>query len=136
MARYHGAEHKTIWALERGQVSREGVRRQPTLHPACGSNLAALWLLFYLPAFLLQLPWWLHPLMLLPVLSLFGWMSRNPEHPLSRGLLALGYRFQRHTLAEPGEAELEAAWLALRGLEMEDPSTVEVEGSGSAVAGG
>ena len=137
MARYHGAEHKTIWALERGQVSREGVRRQPLLHPACGSNLAALYLLVWLPAFLLlHLPWWLHPLMLLPVLPLFRWMNRNTEHPLSRRLLALGYRFQRHTLAEPGEAELEAAWLALRGLEMEDPSTVEVEGSGSAVAGG
>jgi len=138
MARYHGAEHKTIWALERGQVSREGVRRQPLLHPACGSNLAALYLLVWLPAFLLlHLPWWLQLLMLLPVLSLFGWMSRNPEHPLSRGLLALGYRFQRHTLAEPGEAELEAAWLALRGLEMEDPSTVRTdEGSGSAAAGG
>ena len=137
MARYHGAEHKTIWALERGQVSREGVRRQPLLHPACGSNLAALWLLFYLPALLLlHLPWWLQPLMLLPLLPLFGWMNRNPEHPLSRRLLALGYSFQRHTLAEPGEAELEAAWLALQGLEMEDPSTVEVEGSGSTVAGG
>jgi len=134
MARYHGAEHKTIWALERGQVSREGVRRQPTLHPACGSNLAALYLLAY--PLLLHLPWWLHPLTLLPVLLLFRWMNRNPEGPLSRRLLALGYRFQRHTLAEPGEAELEAAWLALRGLEMEDPSTSTVEGSGSAVAGG
>ena len=137
MARYHGAEHKTIWALERGQVSREGVRRQPLLHPACGSNLAALYLLVWLPAFLLHLPWWLQPLILLIVLPLFRWMSRNPEHPLSRRLLALGYRFQRHTLAEPGEAELEAAWLALRGLEMEDPSTVRTdEGSGSAAAGG
>jgi len=135
MARYHGAEHKTIWALERGQVSREGVRRQPLLHPACGSNLAALYLLVWLPTFPLRLPWWLQPLTLLIVLPLFRWMNRNPEHPLSRGLLALGYRFQRHTLAEPGEAELEAAWLALQGLEMEDPST-EVEGSGSAVAGG
>jgi len=134
MARYHGAEHKTIWALERGQVSREGVQRQPLLHPACGSNLVALWLLAY--PLLLHLPWWLQLLMLLAVLPLFRWMNRNPEHPLSRRLLALGYRFQRHTLAEPGEAELEAAWLALRGLEMEDPSTVEVEGSGSAVAGG
>jgi len=133
MARYHGAEHKTIWALERGQVSREGVQRQPLLHPACGSNLVALWLLAY--PLLLHLPWWLQLLMLLAVLPLFRWMNRNPEHPLSRRLLALGYRFQRHTLAEPGEAELEAAWLALRGLEMEDPST-EVEGSGSAVAGG
>jgi hypothetical protein len=135
VARYHGAEHKTIWALEQGEVSREGVRRQPTLHPACGSNLAALWLLFYLLAFplLLHLPWWLQPLTLLPVLPLFRWMNRNPERPLSRRLLALGYRFQCYTLAEPGEAELEAAWLALQGLEMEDPST-SVEGSGSTVA--
>ena len=88
MARYHGAEHKTIWALEQGQVSREGVRRQPLLH----------------------LPWWLQPLALLPVLLLFRWMNRNPEGPLSRRLLALGYRFQRHTLAEPGGQG--ALWLA------------------------
>jgi uncharacterized protein YqhQ len=135
MARYHGAEHKTIWALEQGDVSREGVRRQPTLHPACGSNLFALYLLVWLPAFLLQPPWWLQPLTLLPVLLLFRWMNRNPEGPLSRRLLALGYSFQCYTLAEPGEAELEAAWLALQGLEMEDPSTSTVEGSGSAVAG-
>ncbi|GIW32737.1 DUF1385 domain-containing protein [Meiothermus sp.] len=135
MARYHGAEHKTIWAFERGEVSREGIRRQPLLHPACGSNLAALWLLLYLPLspLLLFLPWWLHPLTLLPVLPLFRWMNRNPEHPLSRRLLALAYRFQRYSLAEPGEAELQAAWLALRGLQMDDPSTIEVEGSGSTV---
>ena len=112
MARYHGAEHKTIWALEQGQVSREGVRRQPLLHPACGSNLVALYLLVWLPAFslLLHLPWWLQPLALLPVLLLFRWMNRNPEGPLSRRLLALGYRFQRHTLAEPGGQG--ALWLA------------------------
>jgi len=108
MARYHGAEHKTIWALEQGQVSREGVRRQPLLHPACGSNLVALWLLAY--PLLLHLPWWLQPLALLPVLLLFRWMNRNPEGPLSRRLLALGYRFQRHTLAEPGGQG--ALWLA------------------------
>lgn len=134
MARYHGAEHQTIWALERGEASREGIRRQPLLHPACGSNLAALWLPFYLLFYplLLSLPWWLHPLTLLPVLPLFRWMSRNPEHPLSRRLLALAYHFQRRTLAEPGEAELEAAWRALQGLEMEDPSAVRTaEGQGA-----
>lgn len=139
MARYHGAEHKTVWALERGKASPEGVRRQPLLHPACGSNLAALYLMvwFLILPLLLFFPWlwWLQFLVLLPLLPVFGWMGRHPEHPLSRGLLALGYRLQRHTLAEPGEAELEAAWRAVQGLEMENPSSV-VEGSGRAVPTG
>lgn len=132
MARYHGAEHKMIWALEKGEVSREGVRQQPLLHPACGSNLFALYLPFCLLSFPLSLLapgfGWLQLLILPLLFPVFGWMRRHPQHPLARRLLALGYRFQRHTLAEPGEAELEAAWRALQGLEMETPSTSTVEG--------
>lgn len=36
---YHGAEHKTIWAYEKGlSLTVENVRAQVRLHPRCGTN--------------------------------------------------------------------------------------------------
>ncbi|MEA2552398.1 MAG: hypothetical protein QOJ65_574 [Fimbriimonadaceae bacterium] len=37
----HGAEHKVVHAIERGEeLTRENVRRMPRVHPRCGTNFA------------------------------------------------------------------------------------------------
>jgi CBS domain-containing protein len=43
LAGTHGAEHKVVHAIEHGQpLTLEAVRPMPTVHPRCGTNLAAL----------------------------------------------------------------------------------------------
>jgi len=43
----HGAEHKVVHALERGEtLSLDVVRRMPRVHPRCGTNLAAGMMIF------------------------------------------------------------------------------------------
>jgi CBS domain-containing protein len=48
---YHAAEHQVVHAMERGdRLEREVVRGMPRPHPRCGTNLAALLMLFFLIA--------------------------------------------------------------------------------------
>lgn len=44
----HGAEHKVVHAIERGEpLAIENVRRMPRIHPRCGTNLAVGATLFF-----------------------------------------------------------------------------------------
>jgi hypothetical protein len=46
---YHAAEHQTVNALEAGEpLTVEAVSRMPRVHPRCGTNLVAMFLLAYL----------------------------------------------------------------------------------------
>jgi uncharacterized protein YqhQ len=53
--------------------------------------------------------------------ELFGWMTRNPDHPLSRALARPGHELQhRFATAEPTPEQLEVAEAALAAcLELE-----------------
>jgi uncharacterized protein YqhQ len=53
--------------------------------------------------------------------ELFGWMTRNPSHPLARALSKPGHELQhRFSTAEPSAAQLEVAEAALKAcLELE-----------------
>ena len=53
--------------------------------------------------------------------ELFGWMTRHPEHPLSRALSKPGHELQhRFSTAEPSDEQLEVAEAALNAcLELE-----------------
>jgi uncharacterized protein YqhQ len=47
--------------------------------------------------------------------ELFGWMSRNPEHPVARALQKPGHQIQEHLgTREPTSDQLEVAEAALR----------------------
>ncbi len=49
LSSYHGAEHKVVNTIERGEpLELEIVRRMPKEHPRCGTNLAVLLLLTFL----------------------------------------------------------------------------------------
>jgi CBS domain-containing protein len=48
VAGYHGAEHQTVHALERGEpLTMDVVRRMPRAHPRCGTNLLAAGVIFF-----------------------------------------------------------------------------------------
>ena len=130
---YHGAEHKSIWALENGApLSVEGARLQSRLHPRCGTSfllivsLLAVFLYavsdslvqLYLgepPGVLLR---FLTHVSLLPlvagssfeVLKLAG---RYRDRAWVRALSAPGLWLQLITTREPSDDQLEVALRAL-----------------------
>ena len=124
LAAYHGAEHVSIGTYEHGES-------RPKEHERCGSHLIGPMLLTTAAGNLAaeRLPDRLRPAgrvagavgALAASVEIFGWMTRNPVHPVARALAKPGHELQ-HRLGtrEPSEAQLEVAEAALRAcLELE-----------------
>jgi len=125
LAAYHGAEHVSIGSYEHGSA-------RPKEHERCGSHLVGPMLLTTAAGNLLaeRAPAQLRPAARLAgtvgaiaaSVEIFGWMTRNADHPLSRALAKPGHELQ-HRLGtrEPSPAQLEVAEAALRAcLQLED----------------
>ncbi len=127
--RYHGAEHKTIFAVESGaELTVENIRRMPRCHPRCGTSFIFLVLLFsilfftLLHAFVLPeniegLPRLLVHLACLPVVAGFTfeiqqWTGRH-DNLFTKIVSAPGKGLQRITTAEPTDAQIEVAIVAV-----------------------
>ena len=125
LASYHGAEHVTIGTYEHDEPRAKE-------HERCGSHLigpllaasgAANILASRAPAHLRGPARIAGTVGALGVaVEVFGWMTRNPTHPLSRALARPGHELQhRVATAEPSPEQLEVAEAALKAcLELED----------------
>ncbi len=132
---YHGAEHKTIWAYEKGTaLSVDDAAAQTTLHPRCGTSFLIIVLGISVFVFAAVLPFVprLHPnelvntllvmLVKLPLMFPVAGLSfefqrlsaRFPKNPLLRFLTAPGLWMQRITTQEPSREQLEIAVIAMR----------------------
>jgi len=124
LAAYHGAEHMSIGAYEHGED-------RPKEHERCGSHLVGPLLITTAVgrAMAERAPEQVRPAAraaaafgaLAVSVETFGWMARNPEHPLSRALAFPGHELQ-HRLGtrEPTPEQLEVAEAALQAcLELE-----------------
>jgi uncharacterized protein YqhQ len=124
LASYHGAEHMSIGAYEHGEA-------RPKEHERCGSHLVGPMLLtsaagnvaaeraperFRLAARAAGAFG-----AVAASVEIFGWMTRNPGHPLARALAKPGHELQhRFGTREPTPAQLEVAEAALTAcLELE-----------------
>jgi uncharacterized protein YqhQ len=125
LAAYHGAEHVSIGSYEHGETrARE--------HERCGSHLVGPLLAASAAANVLasRAPATVRgPVRLAAsigavgaAVEVFGWMTRNPAHPLARALARPGHELQhRLATAEPSPEQLEVAEAALAAcLELED----------------
>jgi uncharacterized protein YqhQ len=124
LAGYHGAEHVSIGSYEHGES-------RPKEHERCGSHLVGPMLLTTAlgnlvaeraPARLRNAARAVAGLgAVVASVETFGWMTRNPLHPVSRFLAKPGHELQnRFGTREPTEAQLEVAEAALRAcLELE-----------------
>jgi uncharacterized protein YqhQ len=124
LAAYHGAEHVSIGTYEHGE-------QRDKEHERCGSHLLAPMLATAAVgnALAAKAPEHLRrgarAGALLGAMAasteIFGWMVRNPEHPLSRALAKPGHELQHHlATAEPEPDQLEVAEAALAAcLELE-----------------
>jgi len=124
LAAYHGAEHISIGSYEHG-------KRATREHERCGGHLVGpLVATSAVGNVLAGLAPERHRRRaqaaaqigaIAAATELFGWMSRHPEHPLSRALSKPGHELQhRFSTAEPSAEQLEVAEAALAAcLELE-----------------
>jgi uncharacterized protein YqhQ len=124
---YHGAEHKTINALERGwALEPASVRKASTLHPRCGTGfllvvLVVSVLIFSLVAIAHPNWFWLvvSRVVGVPVVAglSYEWirlLARHQDNPLVRILLLPVLYTQKLTTREPDDSMLEVAIAALQ----------------------
>jgi uncharacterized protein YqhQ len=123
LARYHGAEHKSVAAYESG-VDPAGAGKE---HARCGSNLILPMMATSMATNLVlraagkerqPLATFVAGLVSIgTAMELFSWMARHQDHPLARSLRRPGIEMQRlFTTSEPSEEQLDVAQEALREL--------------------
>ena len=127
LAAYHGAEHISIGSYEHG-------KRATREHERCGGHLVGpLIVTSAIGNVLAGLAPERHRRQaqaaaqigsIAAATELFGWMTRNPSHPLAQALAKPGHEIQhRFSTAEPSAAQLEVAEPALKAcLELEQAS--------------
>jgi uncharacterized protein YqhQ len=123
LARYHGAEHKSVAAYETGLAAADAGKE----HARCGSNLIAPMVAVSLTTNMLlraagkerkPLASFVAGLVSIgTAMELFSWMSRHQDHPLARTLRRPGIEMQRlFTTGEPSTEQLDVADVALQEL--------------------
>src|SRR5262245_47533337 len=134
---YHGAEHKTINALEAGSdLTPEKVQKFSLIHPRCGTAFL-LWVMV-LGIFVFALvgrPVWywliVSRILLLPVIAglayeLIRYAGKHQDNRVLMTLLAPGLWLQRLTTREPTDDQVEVSIRALeRVLDKEAKETAE-----------
>jgi uncharacterized protein YqhQ len=134
LAAYHGAEHISIGSYEHGE-------RRAREHERCGSHMIGPLMASSAVggALAARAPERLRaPARLTAQLGavaasteIFGWMVRNPDHPVSRALARPGHELQhRFATAEPTPEQLEVADAALAAcLELERRAETGADGT-------
>jgi uncharacterized protein YqhQ len=131
--RYHGAEHKTIYAFESGEnVTVDNTRPYTTLHPRCGTSflvmvmLVSLIFFSILDSFIIlfhgNITLFIRLATHLPLVPLVGGLSyeaikasaKNVNNPIVKSLIAPGLALQKITTQEPDDEMLEVAIVALK----------------------
>lgn len=133
---YHGAEHKSIWALENGaELTPAGARVQTRLHPRCGTSfllivaISAVFLyavsdsivqmiIGHPPGVLLRfvVHFSLLPLVAGGSYEFLKFSGRHRDKRWVMTLVAPGLWLQRITTQEPDDSQLEVALAALRAV--------------------
>jgi uncharacterized protein YqhQ len=135
---YHGAEHKTIHAYERGlPLDAETIQRFQTLHVRCGTSfllmvmVVAIIVFSLVPSKAILAGWGVDSralillfnigirIVLLPLIAGIAyeitvkWAGTRPDNPLVKVLLWPGLQMQRLTTAEPDDSMVEIAVAAM-----------------------
>ena len=134
---YHGAEHKTIFCYEAmEELTVENVKKQPRLHPRCGTNF--MFLIMIVSILIFSLTGWgsllerlLLRIILIPVVTgvsyeLIRFLGRN-NGKLAKIIAYPGLKLQLLTTKEPDDSQIEVAIAALKAAEgIKDPEkTIE-----------
>jgi len=136
---YHGAEHKTIHALEHGDpLTVDAVQRYPTAHPRCGTEFLVVGLLLSILLFgflgrdnaALMVG---GRLILIPVIAALGYEllrlgARFRSNPIVKVVMAPGILVQMITTKQPTDDQIEVAIVSMEQALLADNETIP-EGS-------
>ena len=130
---YHGAEHKAVFAFERGEgLTVAAASRQSRFHPRCGTSFLLIVMFVAIVLFsvldLLVMQWLGHLTVVtriathLPLIPLVGGVSyelirvsaKRNNTAVGKIVVAPGLWLQKITTKEPDESQLEVALAALR----------------------
>lgn len=124
---YHGAEHKTIFCYESmEELTVENVRKQPRLHPRCGTNF--MFLIMFVSIVIFSCTGWggiverlLLRIILIPVVTgisyeLIKWLGKS-DGKLARIIAYPGLKLQLLTTKEPDDSQIEVAIASLKAAE-------------------
>lgn len=133
---YHGAEHKTIFCLERGlPLTVENIRAQKRFHPRCGTSFMILMLIvsivissviqFAFPFLTLnRFLWTAIKLVIVPLIMGLGYelikICGRHDNLFTRIISAPGMWMQRLTTKEPDDSMIEIAVAAIEAVLEED----------------
>jgi uncharacterized protein YqhQ len=143
---YHGAEHKTINAYEKGlPLTVDHVRAQTTMHPRCGTTFLVMVVVVSIVVGSVATPLLLpnvsgllgHALTLvlrialLPIIAAISYeIQRVGARHFTRGPLQVflwpGYGFQKISTREPDDDQIEVAIAAMRAAEWREGVGVDV----------
>ena len=122
---YHGAEHKSIFALEAGEdLTVDNVKKYTTHHPRCGTSFLLVVMLVSIGVFIFlgkpnTVQERLIRLLFVPLIAGISYeivklSGKKATNPLVRALIAPGLWLQRITTKEPDDEQLEVAIAALK----------------------
>ena len=134
---YHGAEHKTIFAYEKGlELTVENVRTQKRFHPRCGTSFMILMILvsiiistavqmIFPTVYNVRWLWVIAKILIIPITCGIGFeilkICGKYDNALTRIISAPGMWLQRITTKEPEDGMIEIAIAALNACEPEVP---------------
>jgi uncharacterized protein YqhQ len=146
---YHGAEHKAIWAYEKGlDLTVENVREQSRFHPRCGTSFLVMVILVSIFIFALLLRYPLSQIslvdnllkilikvpLMLPIAGLsyegIKLSGRFRQNLLVRIIVAPGMWLQRLTTREPSDDQIEVGLIALQKALWREQVAEEIADSG------
>ena len=134
---YHGAEHKTIFAYEKGlELNVENVRTQSRFHPRCGTSFMILMILIsvivstvvqmiFPNVYSIRWLWVVAKVLMIPLICGLGFevlkICGRYDNIATRIISAPGMWLQRITTKEPEDDMIEIAIAALKACEPEVP---------------
>ncbi len=138
---YHGAEHKTIHALESGlELDPEEIIRFSPLHPRCGTSFLLIVMVLAIIIFsLVGVPglFWLIvsrligiPLIVGLSYELIKYAGKHKDSAVMKVIMFPGLLLQRLTTREPDISQIEVAVKALEGVAALEPVELDRTGKG------
>ena len=136
---YHGAEHMTVHAQERGDPLRiDYIRRYPTAHPRCGTAFLLVVMVVAIIAFIFvgrEPFWWLiaSRIVLVPLIAAISYevirfSGRHADNPLVHLITAPSLALQSLTTRQPDDDQIEIAIAAMEQAQAADRATIADNG--------
>ena len=132
---YHGAEHKTIHALEAGDpLTTDAVRKYPTAHPRCGTEFLVIVLVLSIIAFSIVgrqsvVVSIASRIVLIPVIAAVGYEllrfgGRHRSNPIIKVVMYPGILIQMITTKQPTDDMIEVAIVSMEQALLADGETI------------